>query len=202
METPISSSEDHCNLVKLPHMYRKSNPSKPTGQNSTSLDIHTQIELINFDFIDTVNMVVTLTLEVSMKRHDSRLTFSNPMMNQSNSVLSENYRFLWLPLENVVHQNAIIGELNLDNDIKVDVIANNPRTIDAEMAVEDRLFDGSKNALRATLIMKITYHCIFDVRKFPFDKEKRNIIMQINQSSRVHKIEFSCGRACNLQWRV
>ena len=174
------SDEDHCTLVELPLLYIKSNPPKLSGQNKTSLDIHTEIELINIDSIDTVNMAVTLTLKISMKWHDSRLTFSNPRINQTNPVLTETSQLLWLPFDNLVYENAIIGEIKLDSGTKVDMYASNPRDIDSEMAVEDRVFDGSNNALKAIRRMKISYNCIFSVRKFPFDKQKCYFEMRIS----------------------
>ena len=115
-----------------------------------------------------------------MKWHDQRLTFSNPMINQLNVVPAENVRDLWLPLDDLIHENAIIGEIRLGKFKKVKVYTSIPENIDATMATENRLFNGSYNWLYASQRMKIKYNCIFEVNKFPFDEKNCEFLMKIN----------------------
>ena len=177
VDCPDNSDEDDCELVKLPSLYRTANPPQPE---ENVLPILIQVEIINIDLIDTVNMIVVLTIKVKMKWFDERLEFSNPMINQSNSVPDKIVGKIWKPLDNLIHENAIIGEIKRDENLKLEVKATTPEMMDVTLGREDRLFNGSKNLLQATQRMKISYNCIFDVRNFPYDEKRCKFRMKIN----------------------
>ena len=69
------SDETLCYLVHIPPSYKKDEPPQPMAK-TTALNIITKLEIVNVDSIDTINMVVTLTVEIRMKWHDERLVFS------------------------------------------------------------------------------------------------------------------------------
>ena len=69
-----------------------------------------QVKVINIDQIDTVKMLVGLTIEIRLRRKDRRLTFTN-ILDEENKVAESQKKHLWLPMHEIVHQNAVIGEI-------------------------------------------------------------------------------------------
>ena len=126
-------------------------------------------------------MIVTVTLEMNFEWFDRRLMFSNPDINKENLISNQKSKGLWNPLRDLIHENAIIGEIQYGNNFDVKIIAKSPEDLDASKATEDRLFNGSSNYLVGTIRMKSTYNCMFDAEKFPFDKHKCSFIMKINK---------------------
>lgn len=174
------SDEKFCSLVNVPFSYKKDNPPK-TNNSKVPLELHTQITIINIDSIDTVNMIVGLTIEISMKWLDERLTFSNPTMNRDNILSAVTGRQLWLPLDRLIHENAIIGEVKSGNVKRIQLLPAIQADWNADFPIENRLFSGSHNPLVVSRRMKIKYNCIFDVKKFPFDDDLCHFVMGIQQ---------------------
>ena len=69
-----------------------------------------QVKVINIDQIDTVKMLVGLTIEIRLRWQDRRLTFTN-ILDEENKVADSQKKHLWLPMREIVHQNAVIGEI-------------------------------------------------------------------------------------------
>ena len=72
--------------------------------------------------IDTSKMLVGLTMEIKMRWKDSRVMFANLNKNQKNPVQEEVIDKLWLPLDNIIHENAVIGKVYSDKIRRVFVI--------------------------------------------------------------------------------
>ena len=81
----------------------------------------------------------------------------------------------------MIHGNAIIGETTYDNNYELRVVPNIPENMDATNARENIMFNGSYNFLEMTQRMKITHHCIFKVKNFPFDEQHCVLRMMIKQ---------------------
>ena len=184
------SDENLCFLVSVPVSYKKDNPPKPKIPRA-SLKIHTQVTIINIDSIDTVNMIVGLTIKIRMKWYDERLTFRNPSMNQDNILSAETGRQLWLPLDNLIHENAIIGEVKYDNQKEIMLHPGMPEGVNFALPIENRIFNGSNSLLEVSQRMKIRYNCIFNVKNFPFDRTECYFPMGINlhKSTALHVVE-------------
>ena len=69
-----------------------------------------QVKVINIDQIDTVKMLVGLTIEIRLRWQDRRLKFTN-ILDEANKVAGSLRKHLWLPMREIVHQNAVIGEI-------------------------------------------------------------------------------------------
>ena len=178
------SDEDHCELVSIPDSYNPSNSPKFGSENineegGLKIDIDTTI--ISIDSIDTLNMIITITLELRLKWYDRRLVFSNPISGKENLISNEKADKLWSPLRDMIHDNAIIGEIILNQHYQMTILPHIPENLDPAMPVENRLFNGSFNPLRLIQRMKVKYVCPFDVTKFPFDSQNCSIIMKIDQ---------------------
>ena len=174
------SDEKDCSIVDIPLSYNQAN--KPKSANiDTPLQVNIQTIIDNIDSIDTVNMIVTITMEIRLAWKDQRLIFSNPELNKSNVIPSKTSQNLWSPLQDLKHENAIIGEIIHEDSNTLELLSNTPEDLDPQEPVENRLFLGSTNSLIMTQRMKVKYNCIFNVKKFPFDGENCRLIMKITQ---------------------
>jgi hypothetical protein len=166
--------------VDIPLSYRKDNPPKPVVQH-TAIHLFTKMEIINVDSIDTINMIFTLTTEIRMKWHDKRLAFLNPFRNQENVVPHATAKKIWIPLDTLTIENAIIGEIKYDEQRRVQVYPKIPELVNPGLPNENRRYNGSYNLLEVSQQMKVTYNCKFHVYKFPFDEEKCYLVLKINR---------------------
>ena len=79
----------------------------------------------------------------------------------------------------LIHENAVIGKINLDDIRRVFVIPNtNPMLLDGYEKYEELLYEGAKNSMEISQRFRIEYDCVFDLTKFPFDKQKCNFIFE------------------------
>ena len=174
------SDEKMCTLINIPSSYIKANaPDTPIDNLPLALAMQTTI--LNIDSIDTVNMIVTLTMEIKIQWYDKRLTFSNPIVNKDNIIPPEMAEKVWSPLRDLIHENAIIGEVTYEGDHKIRLLPNISENIEASAAIENRLFNGSFNLLELSQRVRIKYNCIFDVKRFPFDGQNCFFIMRLDQ---------------------
>ena len=109
------SDEKDCTLVHIPETYTSLRPPESSGSKDP-LDIVTQIGFINIDTVDYVRMRVGLTLEVRLRWHDKRLTFYNVAEDGHSRIHEPLYSAVWLPMKDIIHSNAIIGEIEKDEN--------------------------------------------------------------------------------------
>ena len=182
------SDEKNCELIDIPPSYNAANAPGP-GKDGNSLEIRTKVNVESIDLIDTVNMMLALTMKINLQWTDGRLMFSNLILNRSNMIPNEKRGLIWVPMNDVTHENAIIGEIKADKNSKMSVYANVEEPLGVGIPVENRLFNGTYNPLSLTLRKKIKYKCTFNVLRFPFDGQKCPVTMTINQP-RNHKVLF------------
>ena len=85
----------------------------------------------------------------------------------------ESAEHLWLPSENIIHENAVVGEV-IENNHRVIRVENLTEGIGITTteSVENYKHLGSKTRLVMTQRNKIIYSCTFDVTKFPLDDHR------------------------------
>merc|ERR1739844_654878 len=111
---------------------------------------------------------------------DSRLTFSNLNPTNKNPVPQRIVDQLWLPLENIIQENAIIGKIYPDNIRRVFVIpSTEPMSFDPLQTFEDNIYRGSENPLEISQRFRVEYDCLFKLEKFPFDQQRCNISLKM-----------------------
>ena len=173
------SDEYICSLVNVPSFYDTGiAPVRTNGERGA--DIHIDVRIIKIDSIDTINMMVALTMEISLIWHDGALSFFNPSYDQDNILRYQKSKQLWTPMRNLVHENAIVGNVIYEQR-EIKILPNAPEPPDSSTAIENEIFNGSHNPLKLTQRMKIKYDCRFDVKKFPFDDQNCSFIMKIKQ---------------------
>ena len=181
------SDEEFCNLIEISSSYSRANaPDSPLEYMPMMIKIKNRI--ISIDSIDTINMIVTLTMELKFKWFDKRLTYSNPDINKTNLISNKLSEKIWTPLRDITHENAIIGEVTYDGDFIVQIHAIYPGDPEPKNPIENRLFNGSINDLIGTQRLKAKYNCKFDLKKFPFDEHSCFVILRLEQrdDKRIH----------------
>jgi len=175
------SDEENCVLVHIPEGYnRMQAPSNNNLNGNEPLQIRTQLIIRKIDMIDTVAMLVGLTVEIKMKWNDSRLKFANLNMKKKNPVSEEIVERLWLPLDNVIYENAVIGKIHMDNIRRVFVNPEaDPLPLSGLEVYEEYVYDGGMNILEVAQRFRIEYDCMFQLAKFPFDEQQCDFILKM-----------------------
>ena len=172
-----NSDEENCSLIQVPKSYRKELPPKPPIANE--LPIHTTVEITNIDFIDMINMKISITILINMTWDDRRLVFNNLVPNERNALPKEKVNLLWLPSDHLILYNAIIGEVHIDKDKEVYARATNSSSykMDLFTSYEDFTYHGSNVSLTMRERIRGQYSCIFNLINYPFDRHTCEIIM-------------------------
>ena len=158
-----NSDEEQCSYIRIPNTYKK------VDAPATNISTHVLIERIHD--INTIEMMVELTTVVYMQWYDHRLTFTNLRYEQKHLISDVISKQIWTPFDRLVHERALIGKTFLDR-MQVYIKAKEPpMNMDKTDAIEDRLFDGSKNIIIARHRARSSYDCTFELRYFPFDTQ-------------------------------
>ena len=186
-----NSDEDNCEIVDVPDNYRK----EPVQQNNGSISlIHTKVLITKFNSIKKSGDL-EISLTIRMRWRDPRLTFLNIVDEDQHSggkekdISIEKQKALWLPLDNIVQKNAVIGDVIGQEEsitfVRV-IVGGNATAPSTENAVEgksqsfilyfvrffnfplDLRFPGDKNDLYMVRDYKVTYMCDFEVNSLEF----------------------------------
>jgi hypothetical protein len=139
------SDEDECKLVMIPDRYQKRRPPPIWSiANGNDVQIQTKVVILSVDDIDTIKMRMGLTLNIHMRWYGTRLCFSNPLLlsNRTNVIPDESASQIWLPLEHVIHENAIIGEINRDDRMEVMFLSTIAEIMEVGRTEEDVIYKG------------------------------------------------------------
>ena len=114
----------------MPENYKK----EPTKRLDDSINyIYTKVTILKFDNIDNSGFL-DMTLTIQMRWRDPRLTYLNIMDEGQISggyekdISVKKQGDLWLPLDNIVQRNAVIGEVLLGKITFVRVIVGDNAT--------------------------------------------------------------------------
>ena len=120
------SDEENCTVVKIDPDYRPGEPPKLPNNEINYLNTS-----INVRRIDNIKLdgTMTVTMDIIIEWKDPKLTF----LNIRDDATSENDNIkevssaiqsqLWLPLDKIVHENAVIGDIERGDNSYVRVIA-------------------------------------------------------------------------------
>ena len=178
------SDEEDCTFILIPKRYQETLPPAINSFDVKKVEINTQLSIISIDEIDTLRMMVGLTIQINIQWLDQRLEFHNPIMNQENIIPQGIAQRLWLPIDNIVHENAIIGHIE-NGVMQVSLLPSLFENMDVGQTEENRILKGGYNLLQMTQRFHIKYNCLFDVEKFPFDKGACNFTASIKSHKHV-----------------
>ena len=134
------SDEDNCTVVKLDSDYRQGNiimpdliliilnkGDPPRLDNNDLNYLSTSIEIQRIDSID-IDATMEMTMKIIIKWVDPRMTFLNIKDSESSvasvkEVSLKKQSQLWLPLDKIFHENAVIGDIKRGDNSYVRVIA-------------------------------------------------------------------------------
>ena len=180
-----NSDEDDCHVIEVPSSYQKIRFPKKNGLSDHPLYLMTHILVESINVIDTMNMIIELTIRVRIRWTDGRIRLKNLQRNAKSPIPHQVAEKLWLPLDSIVHDNAMIGKVQqVKNDRRVSIMAVTlPIPVSLDDPFENNLFDPFNNILEIKQRFRITYICTFFLKKFPFDKQSCEFSMRINLES-------------------
>ena len=190
------SDEENCDSIRIPSSYEKSTPPELKKQLREANPINTQVAILNIDTIDTSSMSVGLTIEITMTWKDPRLIFENlhsdgKKMDSFRIITKKEADKVWLPIPDIIHENAILGTVIEDNVSYLKSFAkSSPKPMTLEEHVEALLFEGSENDLVMNQRFKINYRCDFFLKNYPFDSQTCNFILLMKLKGN-HSIKFA-----------
>ena len=174
------SDEKKCDTIRIPKGYNKVQAPENAKSHLHPLEISTKLNILHVDMINTAKMLIELTVEITMRWSDSRLTFANLNPRNKNPVPQRIVDQLWLPLENTIQENAIIGKIYPDDVRRVFVIpSTEPISLNPLEMFEDNIYTGSENPLEISQRFRVEYDCLFKLEKFPFDRQRCNISLKM-----------------------
>ena len=195
------SDENECRMLRLEDSYEKSLPPLKPEDAEEPNDIHAMVEIVNIDFVDTVNMVVGLTIDIVLKWNDYKLDFENIKDKQkeemARKLIPETDRSsIWLPMSKLIHDNAILGETRNEDFFNLEVeVKDDAKQMDLSEPRETLIYSGEDSLLVMKQRVKLKYRCDFFVKLFPFDNSSCDFMLSIarigNNSIKMKNSEFS-----------
>ena len=176
-----NSDEEDCHLIEIPNTYKKlAFPKRRQGSN-TSVTLKTRVLIESINLIDTTEMVMEVTVKITMKWADGRLKFTNLLNHTKSLVPTKTVEKLWLLLDYMVHDTAIIGKrYSYTKDRTLSIQAStSPMPMDIVDPFENKHFDSFQNILELKQRYRIQYICTFYLKRFPFDEQNCNIRMHM-----------------------
>ena len=88
-------------------------------ESNEALPVDVIITVENINHIDTEDMIIDTSLKLDMQWRDSRLKFRNLPKRRKKLIKSEISKKLWLPNENLIFIDAILGDTQEDDEIHI-----------------------------------------------------------------------------------
>jgi hypothetical protein len=172
------SDEEDCTTIDIPQFYEKLEP--PRSGTSGPLVVNVSVVIENINDIDTKQMMIDTTMKITMKWKDGRLKFRNLPCDRPTLITSFTSNKLWLPSENLVYENEIVGNEYTDKSEEFSVRTNSsPLPFDVCAHREELIYDGQETEMKITKRIRIKTTCNFRFTKFPFDNQECQFVMYI-----------------------
>ena len=180
-----NSDETDCEMVRLFDSYDQSIAAKHNEESNAS-PLTTFIKILKVDEIDTMSMSIKLSIEISIKWSDHNIEFADIQNTKGDYAAFKRIpraqsAKLWLPLDHVIHDNAVIGDIKEDSSPGVQAFARGNGIVNSQDAKESLIFPGRGeiNFLEMKSRMRVNYQCQFNLHNFPFDKQTCDFILKI-----------------------
>ena len=179
-----NSDEHECHFVQIPSTYNKADFPRPREMSINPISLGTHVNIESIHMIDTTEMLMEMTIKIIMQWADGRLRFTNLPNDTDTPVPTELMKRIWIPLDHLVHDNAIIGDIYQDGQRRQLWIKPTIHSIPADLGdpFENNVHDSFKTTLNVQERFRIKFMCTFDMKKFPFDKQNCDFKMHINTS--------------------
>ena len=125
-----------------------------------------------------------------MRWKDPRLTFANLIPSSENKVTPETVEELWIPVQYVTYENALIDEIHPASKKEVEIMAIRPsNAMKSDYAIQNTLYEGAHNIVAFKQRYRLIYKCTFSLRYFPFDTQTCTFIMKM-ESDKFSTVSF------------
>ncbi|XP_023335729.1 uncharacterized protein LOC111706994 isoform X2 [Eurytemora carolleeae] len=184
LECLDESDEHDCSMVQVDETYMKAMPPElPGGINPLNISL----QILQFDKIDTLELTITLTVEIRIQWIDPRITLDSidTTVDEDGKIvkteLEESSREqMWLPLDHIFFYNGILGTTVVDD---ITTVTANPTSEPKLPSREDSVNSIQFNGIDAYLVMErkfqATFFCEMDIFNFPFDKQSCQVTIAI-----------------------
>ena len=188
-----ASDEEQCSQIDFPKSYKKISPPPQNIGSKETVHVYTNITIENINTIDMKGMLVGLTVKISMIWKDVRLAYRNLVPGECNLVSQDDSKKLWLPLDHTVYESAIIGRIYKNENRMASICTKeNQSKSDIHSSYEEFNFRAEETWLEITQRYRLDYRCIFDLKKYPFDRQQCNFTMYVE--SKNHRRVSLIGR--------
>ena len=179
-----ASDEEQCSRIDIPKSYKKIRPPPQKIGSKETFHVYVNVTIENIDTIDMRGMLVGLTLKVSIMWQDVRLAYRNLVPGKCNLVGHDESEKLWLPLDNIVYERAIIGRIYKSQNRVVSICPPKDKSkSDIHSSYEELNFLAEDSWLQMTQKYRIDYRCNFDLTKYPFDRQHCDFIMYVESTN-------------------
>ena len=164
------SDENECEMITFSKGYNNLYSQEKNGINvSISMDVH-DIEEIN-----ELEMNIMVTVEVTLKWLDSRLTFRNLEYNDFfNQLNNEEINKIWTPSLLFKHSKGTYIKAGGDGTVWVKRNGSKQLNQLSELD-EDYLYSGNENPIIMVSKVHVKLDCAFDLTMYPFDTQRCQI---------------------------
>ena len=155
------ADEDECGSVVVPAGYDRLNP--PKSNRNGVFPVNTNIIIKNINQIDMERMMLDSSLRLTMEWTDSRLRFRNlPPIGNQKLIRSRISSKLWQPIQSLVYENAIIGEIESDPNVQISLETRScPIPSDINHHREEFVYEGANTTIQLTKTVRIKTTCHF-----------------------------------------
>ena len=190
------SDERECTHVHIPEEYDKDDPPSRKVKGEDIIPIYIALDIEKINHIDTKNMLIQVTFCITIHWREPRIYFKNLDQKDTNSIDTIDSRKMWIPLDNLEHKNAVIGQIRPDLERKVEIVLqyhnksfSHPEPSDLSASREEYRYRHEENVIMVEQRFRVDYECIFDLLKYPFDEQSCDIILKFRSLGN-KKIEF------------
>ena len=180
-ECPDDSDEQNCEPILInKNSYRNVMPHFLKDQKN---EIKVTAELHSIKDIDQLAMTFLGELKIILHWKDARITFKD--LGPNGSYLNDDWKKqIWLPplyFSNTVEKLPIYK----DDGYTVKILREAKHTVnDISELNEGCIFNGDENHLQLTSHYEYTFHCTFNLSKFPFDTQHCHMILKVPSEMR------------------
>ena len=149
-----------------------------------TLPVTLNIEIKGIDKINTIEMTLSVIMKLTLKWRDRRLEFLNLRQNfYQNSINPKLRSQLWIP--EIGLANAKTGQLEKDEYSALLVSRESQANkFSASEALENEVYPGHSNSLVYIRRYQADYHCVFDLRPFPFDRQECTLLFKMRSATK------------------
>ncbi|CAL4064074.1 unnamed protein product, partial [Meganyctiphanes norvegica] len=175
------SDESASEKVRPASKYLKDLPPRNSGEGSLPVILNIQIESVN---IDTVEMTMETSWELSQIWYDIRLKFQNLKISDSlNLQTFTEIKKLWTPTVGFVNTKNYEHTL-VDEETRMLIMKRTPFiTRDSSVAAEVEIYSGTSNPMIISRKYSSNFICDFDLTYYPFDEQRCDMRLKMNSAS-------------------